>query len=67
MSAVRLARGFTGRDKIVRFAGRYHGHSDGLLAKAGSGLATFGLPASAGVPASFAAETLVTDGSRAGW
>ena len=61
MSAVRLARGFTGRDKIVKFAGGYHGHSDGLLAKAGSGLATFGLPASAGVPASFAAETLVAE------
>jgi glutamate-1-semialdehyde 2,1-aminomutase len=56
---VRLARGFTGRPKIITFAGCYHGHSDGLLARAGSGLATFGLPASAGVPASVAAETLV--------
>jgi len=59
MSAVRLARGATGRSKIVMFAGCYHGHSDGLLAQAGSGLATFAMPASAGVPPSFAAETLV--------
>jgi glutamate-1-semialdehyde 2,1-aminomutase len=59
MSAVRLARAFTGRDKILKFEGCYHGHSDGLLAKAGSGLATLSLPDSAGVPASFAAETLV--------
>jgi glutamate-1-semialdehyde 2,1-aminomutase len=59
MSALRLARAFTGRDKIVKFAGCYHGHSDGLLAKAGSGVATLGLPDSAGVPASFTAETLV--------
>jgi glutamate-1-semialdehyde 2,1-aminomutase len=59
MSALRLARGFTGRDKIVKFEGCYHGHSDGLLAKAGSGIATLGLPDSAGVPASFTAETLV--------
>lgn len=59
MSAVRLARAFTGRDKIVKFEGCYHGHSDGLLAKAGSGVATLSLPDSAGVPASFAAETLV--------
>ncbi|HOX07139.1 MAG TPA: glutamate-1-semialdehyde 2,1-aminomutase [Planctomycetota bacterium] len=58
MSAVRLARGFTGREKIVTFEGGYHGHSDGLLVRAGSGLATFGLPASAGVPASFAAASL---------
>ena len=59
MSALRLARAFTGRDKIVKFEGCYHGHSDGLLAKAGSGIATLGLPDSAGVPASFTAETLL--------
>ncbi|QEO14322.1 glutamate-1-semialdehyde-2,1-aminomutase [Agromyces intestinalis] len=59
MSAIRLARGFTGRDLLVKFAGHYHGHSDGLLAEAGSGLATFALPGSAGVPAEIAALTLV--------
>ena len=59
MSALRLARGYTGRDKIVKFEGGYHGHSDGLLAKAGSGVATLGLPDSAGVPKSFAEQTLV--------
>ncbi len=59
MSAVRLARGFTGRDKIVKFAGCYHGHSDGLLAKAGSGVATLGLPDSPGVPAGYTQSTLV--------
>lgn len=59
MSAIRLARGFTGRDLLVKFAGHYHGHSDGLLAEAGSGLATFALPGSAGVPADIAALTLV--------
>ncbi|MGW9630014.1 glutamate-1-semialdehyde 2,1-aminomutase [Agromyces sp. NPDC055520] len=59
MSAIRLARGFTGRDLLVKFAGHYHGHSDGLLAEAGSGLATFALPGSAGVPAGIAALTLV--------
>jgi glutamate-1-semialdehyde 2,1-aminomutase len=59
MTAVRLARGVTGRDLVVKFAGHYHGHSDGLLAEAGSGLATLALPASAGVPASVAANTLV--------
>jgi glutamate-1-semialdehyde 2,1-aminomutase len=59
MSALRLARAFTARSKIVKFAGCYHGHSDGLLAKAGSGVATLGLPGSAGVPASFSAETIV--------
>ncbi|HTE18774.1 MAG TPA: glutamate-1-semialdehyde 2,1-aminomutase [Armatimonadota bacterium] len=58
MSALRLARGFTGREKILKFDGCYHGHSDGLLAKAGSGLATLGIPDSPGVPASFAALTL---------
>ena len=59
MSAVRLARGYTGRDKIVKFEGCYHGHSDGLLVKAGSGCLTGGLPDSAGVPAAYAGETLV--------
>ncbi|MEX2246273.1 MAG: glutamate-1-semialdehyde 2,1-aminomutase [Dehalococcoidia bacterium] len=59
MSALRLARAFTGRDKIVKFEGCYHGHADGLLAKAGSGVATLGLPDSAGVPAAYAGETLV--------
>jgi glutamate-1-semialdehyde 2,1-aminomutase len=59
MTAIRLARGFTGRDLIVKFAGLYHGHSDGLLADAGSGLATLALPASAGVPAAIAGQTIV--------
>ena len=59
MSALRLARAFTGRDKVVKFAGCYHGHSDGLLAKAGSGVATLGIPDSPGVPTSFARDTLV--------
>jgi glutamate-1-semialdehyde 2,1-aminomutase len=59
MSAIRLARGFTGRDKIIKFAGCYHGHSDSLLIKAGSGALTHGHPDSAGVPASFARETIV--------
>ncbi len=59
MSAVRLARGVTGRDAIVKFTGCYHGHADYLLVAAGSGLATFGTPSSAGVPASSAGHTLV--------
>ena len=59
MTAIRLARGFTGRTVVVKFAGCYHGHVDSLLAAAGSGVATFGLPDSAGVPASSAAETIV--------
>jgi glutamate-1-semialdehyde 2,1-aminomutase len=59
MSAVRLARGSTGRDQVVVFAGCYHGHSDGLLAGGGSGVATLGLPASAGVTRAAVAETLV--------
>jgi len=59
MSAIRLARGFTGRDKVVKFAGCYHGHVDSLLVKAGSGALTFGNPDSAGVPAAFARETVV--------
>ncbi len=58
MSAIRLARGFTGRDLIVKFSGCYHGHSDALLAKAGSGLLTLGIPNSPGVPAAVAANTL---------
>jgi glutamate-1-semialdehyde 2,1-aminomutase len=59
MSAIRLARAFTGRDLIVKFAGCYHGHADHLLVAAGSGLATFGRPSSAGVPAAFTACTRV--------
>ncbi len=59
MSALRLARGFTGRDKIVKFEGCYHGHSDSLLVKAGSGALTFGNPDSAGVPAAFTQHTIV--------
>ena len=58
MSALRLARGFTGRSKIVKFDGCYHGHADGLLVKAGSGVLTLGAPDSPGVPAEFAALTL---------
>ena len=58
MSAIRLARGFTGRDKIVKFEGCYHGHADSLLVAAGSGALTFGEPDSAGVPKSFANETI---------
>ena len=61
MSALRLARGFTGRDVIVKFEGCYHGHADSLLVKAGSGALTFGNPSSAGVPADTAAHTLVLD------
>ena len=60
MSALRLARAFTGRDLIVKFEGGYHGHADGLLARAGSGVATLGLPDSPGVPQAFAEQTLVT-------
>jgi len=59
MSAIRLARGFTSRDRVVKFAGCYHGHSDGLLASAGSGIATLGIPATPGVPAGAAADTIV--------
>ncbi|HLH14170.1 MAG TPA: glutamate-1-semialdehyde 2,1-aminomutase [Solirubrobacteraceae bacterium] len=59
MTAVRLARAATGRDAILKFAGAYHGHSDALLAQAGSGLATHGIPASPGVPAAATAETIV--------
>ena len=61
MSAIRLARGYTGRSKIIKFEGCYHGHADALLVKAGSGALTFGQPSSAGVPAETAAHTLVLD------
>lgn len=61
MSAIRVARGFTGRNKLVKFEGCYHGHSDALLVKAGSGLLTFGEPDSAGVPADVAAHTLTLE------
>lgn len=59
MSAIRAARGYTGRDRIVKFEGCYHGHSDGLLAKAGSGLMTHAIPSGAGVPAGCTADTLL--------
>jgi glutamate-1-semialdehyde 2,1-aminomutase len=58
MSAIRLARGYTGRDSIIKFEGCYHGHSDSLLVKAGSGALTLGVPSSPGVPAAFAKHTL---------
>jgi glutamate-1-semialdehyde 2,1-aminomutase len=58
MSAIRVARGFTGRDKIIKFEGCYHGHADGLLVKAGSGAMTFGVPDSPGVPKSYAKNTI---------
>ena len=61
MSAIRLARGFTGRDKIVKFEGCYHGHADSLLVKAGSGALTLGVPTSPGVPAELAAHTLTLE------
>jgi len=61
MSAIRLARGFTGRSKIVKFEGCYHGHADSLLVKAGSGALTFGVPSSAGVPPEVTAHTVVLD------
>ncbi len=60
MGALRLARGFTGRDKIIKFEGAYHGHADYLLAKAGSGVATLGLPGSKGVPEDFTRHTIIT-------
>jgi glutamate-1-semialdehyde 2,1-aminomutase len=59
MTSIRLARGATGRDLLIKFSGHYHGHSDGLLAESGSGVATLGLPGSAGIPAAVAAQTLV--------
>jgi glutamate-1-semialdehyde 2,1-aminomutase len=61
MSAIRLARGYTGRDLLIKFEGCYHGHSDSLLVKAGSGMLTFGHPSSSGVPADLAQHTLVLD------
>ena len=61
MSAIRLARGFTGKDDIVKFKGNYHGHSDSLLVQAGSGATTFGKPSSSGVPADFTNHTLLVD------
>lgn len=61
MSAIRAARGYTGRSRIIKFAGNYHGHSDGLLVKAGSGLMTESIPDSAGVPAEYAACTLLAE------
>ncbi|MBS4845940.1 MAG: glutamate-1-semialdehyde 2,1-aminomutase [Burkholderiales bacterium] len=61
MSAIRLARGYTGRNKIIKFEGCYHGHSDALLVKAGSGLLTFGTPSSAGVPADVTKDTIVLE------
>lgn len=61
MSAIRLARGYTGKDKIIKFEGCYHGHSDSLLVKAGSGLITFGETSSAGVPSSIAEDTIVVE------
>ena len=61
MSALRLARGVTGRDMVIKFEGCYHGHADSMLVKAGSGLLTFGNPTSAGVPADFAKHTMVLD------
>ena len=61
MSAIRAARAFTGRNKVVKFAGCYHGHNDGLLVEAGSGGATYSIPNSAGVPEGYARETLVAD------
>ncbi len=61
MSALRLARGATGRQKFIKFEGCYHGHADALLVKAGSGLATFGNPTSAGVPAEVVRDTLVLE------
>jgi glutamate-1-semialdehyde 2,1-aminomutase len=61
MSAIRLARGYTGRDKIVKFEGCYHGHSDSLLVKAGSGALTLGVPSSAGVPVALAEHTITLD------
>ncbi len=64
MSAVRVARGYTGRDRVVKFAGCYHGHADALLASGGSGVATLGLPGSAGVPAGAVADTVVSPFNR---
>ena len=65
MSAIRLARGFTGRDKVIKFEGCYHGHADGLLVKAGSGALTLGVPTSPGVPAAMAQHTLTLEFNNA--
>lgn len=65
MSAIRLARGYTGRDKIIKFEGCYHGHADSLLVKAGSGALTLGVPSSPGVPASLAEHTITLDYNNA--
>lgn len=65
MSAIRLARGFTGRDKVIKFAGCYHGHVDSLLVQAGSGALTHGVPSSPGVPAGCTADTIVLDFNNA--
>ena len=64
MSAIRVARAYTGRDKVIKFNGCYHGHADGLLVKAGSGAITHGVPTSSGVPLSYATETLVAEYNR---
>lgn len=61
MTAIRLARGYTGKDKVIKFSGCYHGHSDSLLAKAGSGLLTLGIPSTPGIPASITKHTLTAD------
>src|SRR4051795_3080039 len=61
MSAVRLARAFTSRDRVIKFAGCYHGHADAFLASAGSGLATLGIPSSPGVPTAVTADTIVVE------
>ena len=65
MSAIRLARGHTGRDKIIKFEGCYHGHSDSLLIKAGSGALTLGVPSSPGVPAGLAEHTITLEYNNA--
>ncbi|MEE2611175.1 MAG: aminotransferase class III-fold pyridoxal phosphate-dependent enzyme, partial [Pseudomonadota bacterium] len=65
MSAIRLARGFTGRDKVIKFEGCYHGHADGLLVKAGSGALTLGVPTSPGVPVAMAQHTLTLEFNNA--
>src|SRR5207302_1111192 len=61
MSALRLARGFTRRDRVIKFNGGYHGHADAFLAQAGSGLATLGIPASPGVPSGVTEDTIVCE------
>src|SRR5271163_3854319 len=61
MTAIRLARGYTGKNKIIKFNGCYHGHNDSLLVKAGSGLLTLGIPSTPGIPASITEHTLTAD------